>query len=666
MNESTRASIALDSRRSFSSSQRARLFEAAAGRCQACAAVLDTGWHADHVVPWSSGGRTEVSNGQALCPPCNLTKGTKNMQDRVELRGPQQQLLDAVLDNINQGKRVTVGLLPPGTGKTLAWQAIATHGLRQGLWDKSATFVPRTNLSRQAELDWSGQAELDVEGWKEQFADPKPTLFQMKINTKPLVPPGGFGYVSSYQALTTNPDIHHSWAREHEGRFLMVLDEAQFLAMETTASGRYVQQMSNYAAHIIILTGTPYRSDGKPLTLCADRYYVGEDGKRYLQADVHWTYKEAVNNRYLVPFQWHLVGGTVDLREFGQQRATTYDTSKLEEHLGTILSDEKVWPVYADAVIERVKYLRQNDLPNAQGLITCVHQGHARHVHRYLVRRYPEMRTVLALSDMGDKQSLRSLTSMKEGSADILVCVNQAYIGFDCKPISVIGCLSSTRWSGWLEQTAGRGLRIQSGYEQERQHLYWIAPDDPQMAAWCEQMIEESEEGLRERREREAAEREASQPSMTEVEAANINKEIVFGSSSTPPIDGAEAARIRELKSRHNIIGSEHDIKALLDAYVGTSTSTLTMEPEPPRPRWHGTVDDKRRQCNSDCTTIFASAFRRRYPNINGDRKNLFFSLCFSELNKRQGLTSIEAIYEDEDFDERIQHAEVIADRVRL
>ena len=33
--------------------------------------------HADHKIPWSKGGRTEISNCQMLCTTDNLKKGNK-------------------------------------------------------------------------------------------------------------------------------------------------------------------------------------------------------------------------------------------------------------------------------------------------------------------------------------------------------------------------------------------------------------------------------------------------------------------------------------------------------------------------------------------------------------------------------------------------------------
>lgn len=54
---------------------RALLWYAADGRCQRCGVELGDDWHADHIVPWSLTGRTNVHEMQALCRACNLAKG---------------------------------------------------------------------------------------------------------------------------------------------------------------------------------------------------------------------------------------------------------------------------------------------------------------------------------------------------------------------------------------------------------------------------------------------------------------------------------------------------------------------------------------------------------------------------------------------------------------
>jgi hypothetical protein len=68
--------IKLDPRRAFSAMQKAEIFLRCNGHCIGCGVELemDGGWHADHFMPWSWGGLTEVRNGQALCIPCNQRK----------------------------------------------------------------------------------------------------------------------------------------------------------------------------------------------------------------------------------------------------------------------------------------------------------------------------------------------------------------------------------------------------------------------------------------------------------------------------------------------------------------------------------------------------------------------------------------------------------------
>jgi 5-methylcytosine-specific restriction endonuclease McrA len=67
-----------DPRRRFTSRQRAALYLAAEGVCPNCGADLDLDFHGDHRLAWSRGGATDVTNGDALCPGCNLSKGASS------------------------------------------------------------------------------------------------------------------------------------------------------------------------------------------------------------------------------------------------------------------------------------------------------------------------------------------------------------------------------------------------------------------------------------------------------------------------------------------------------------------------------------------------------------------------------------------------------------
>jgi len=64
-------------KRFFSKRQRRILAWISGGSCCLCGVQLRPDFHADHVLPFSKGGKTITRNGQALCPGCNLKKGAQ-------------------------------------------------------------------------------------------------------------------------------------------------------------------------------------------------------------------------------------------------------------------------------------------------------------------------------------------------------------------------------------------------------------------------------------------------------------------------------------------------------------------------------------------------------------------------------------------------------------
>lgn len=69
-----------DSQRLFTHEQRLAIFRRDNGKCRVmlkCSGVKCEwdDWQADHIVPWSQGGKSTVENGQVACPACNAAKG---------------------------------------------------------------------------------------------------------------------------------------------------------------------------------------------------------------------------------------------------------------------------------------------------------------------------------------------------------------------------------------------------------------------------------------------------------------------------------------------------------------------------------------------------------------------------------------------------------------
>lgn len=64
-----------DPKRNFDEAQRQVIFRRDKGICKVCGRQCEwNDWEADHIIPWSKGGKTEIENGQVLCPSCNSKK----------------------------------------------------------------------------------------------------------------------------------------------------------------------------------------------------------------------------------------------------------------------------------------------------------------------------------------------------------------------------------------------------------------------------------------------------------------------------------------------------------------------------------------------------------------------------------------------------------------
>ena len=64
--------------RQFSPEDRLTMYAKQGNRCAICQKICDIkDMHADHIIPWSKGGRTSLDNGQMLCTTCNLKKSNK-------------------------------------------------------------------------------------------------------------------------------------------------------------------------------------------------------------------------------------------------------------------------------------------------------------------------------------------------------------------------------------------------------------------------------------------------------------------------------------------------------------------------------------------------------------------------------------------------------------
>lgn len=280
-------------RRCFSALQRRILAWVAGGRCRRCGASLTTGFHADHVVPFARGGRTLTRNGQAVCAACNLEKGATVLR----LRPWQQEALQKALKWLTEDRADRHFLInaAPGAGKTLASCAIAEALLERDEIDRVIVIAPRAEVVNQ---------------WAEDFRRVTGRYMTKVTGRDGDIAGLGTDVCATWAAVQGLSDALQAVCRA--ARTLVVCDEHHHAAVEA-AWGSGADSAFADARFVLVLTGTPIRSDGAESVWLA---YDDAGAIDHPDAGTYTlTYGEAVDLGYCRPVTFHRHEGrfTVDL-----------------------------------------------------------------------------------------------------------------------------------------------------------------------------------------------------------------------------------------------------------------------------------------------------------------------------------------------------------------
>lgn len=437
-----------------------------------------------------------------------------------KLRKEQQVAVEKAVQFFNEGQKSITLILCPGYGKTLASQIICNELARLGHIDGAVSYVPRLTLSRQYELDWrrdkeefrAGEFDIQFPWIQGRFTDFLVGDFLEVENEYPLISPrikSQFGAVTTYSSLCTNPQIHFDQFKR--GRYALILDEAHQLGQETeggqgTQSAKLIEQLVEYAAFVIIMTGTEVRTDRKKILPKYITYEerVNEKGMRkiYLVPDVLARYTDGVRDGYLRKFWYNLVD--VSYNKVYSHRTERVNIAYEDGSIKKAVKHPEVWQALVDKGVERLRRGKSLIDPRLCELITAVDQAHARKIHRYIQEKYPRLRSLIAVSDDGAKAK-NNLEDFKQGGYDILVTVKMAYVGYSYKWLMYWVCASHYRAFLDLEQTAGRIIRTlpTSVIPLKKQLAEVIAPGDIRMKNFLFYMKECSDRGINEKNEKE-------------------------------------------------------------------------------------------------------------------------------------------------------------------
>lgn len=478
-------------RRFATPKQRRALWRAANGKCANCGCDLPSNFHCDHIVPWSASGTTNVHQMQALCPTCNTRKGN------LMLRTHQQEALEYANDaRCGVSVKRILASVTPGGGKSALPVIFGDRMLSRGIARKICWVVPRDSLRRQAE-----HAFLDT-----RFRRILGHNREVRAAGNDVNPTHGLdGYVTTYQAISSDPDLHAQEFACHP--YVLILDEVHHVA-EGSEWHRSLQRLVDRAALVIYLSGTLSRSDGQKIAFVD--YEMHPNGRQVPVVEnrenlwvIRYSRKQALEEQAVLPIYFERVDGRARWLDQNdeEQSVSTLSGAGSQTHgaLYTALRQE-----YAYHLLEEmIQHWREFAKVKTRSKFLVVAPNIA--LAKAYLKRCRDLglyHVDIATSEDSDdaKINIDRLKGIKKPELQGLVTVAMAYEGLDCPPITHIACLTHIRAHEWIEQMLARATRVDraSGDYHEQQACVW-APDDDLFSEAIAKICEEQASVIRER-----------------------------------------------------------------------------------------------------------------------------------------------------------------------
>lgn len=292
----------------------------------------------------------------------------------------------------------------------------------------------------------------------------------------------GNGYVLTYQQLAKGGDALRIEVRRSKG--LVIFDEIHHVA-ENKSWGADVRFIFNDAKRRLLLTGTAFRHDNERIAFVRYKNHTG-------QADFTYGYAEALKDGYVRPVFFpsyetktkFRYGERVLTHSFEDALTEELDAKRLNATLSA--SGKYLRQLIADAHA-RLLDLRAKGHADAGGLITCMHQNHARAIAA-LVKKVTGKEPVLAISDEGE--SAARIEAFKTSDDHWLVAVKMVSEGVDIPRLRVGVMASNVRTFLFFVQFVGRFTRVIQNIDGDQSAFVYL-PADPTLKKHAQALQEE-------------------------------------------------------------------------------------------------------------------------------------------------------------------------------
>jgi superfamily II DNA or RNA helicase len=361
----------------------------------------------------------------------------------MTLREHQRETVE-VCREILEGKPIREIILSvtPGGGKSFV-PVILAENLIPAIAEKICWVVPRNSLKYQ------GEAE---------FCDPR---WQTEKRVRAAengddLSRGLAGYITTYQAVGTNPECHAAEFAKHS--YILFLDEFHHVA-QGSEWHKALEPLVKSAALVVLASGTLSRGDGDRIAFLG--YSNGEPflGELTTRRVITYSRSAAIADGAILPVKFELVDGESEWAELdGHKNTSKLSGEESAKALLTALRTEFADQLL-DAAVKEYTEISYN-YREAKLLVVAPNIEIAKTYFDYLARRGHPAR--IATSE-DTPQARSNIEDFKRGVYHILVTVAMAYEGLNVPEVSVICCLSHIRSVPWLEQCFARANRLAFG-----------------------------------------------------------------------------------------------------------------------------------------------------------------------------------------------------------
>lgn len=388
---------------------------------------------------------------------------------RVRLRVWQK----AALEKFEAHERPDfLAVATPGAGKTTFALVAALRSMSTNPKQRLVVVAPTAHLKTQ----WaSAAAQLGL------HIDPDWSQSAGKL------PPDMHGIVTTYQQVATSAAALKTAST---GAFV-ILDEIHH-AGDERAWGDSVRKGFDGAAKRLSLSGTPFRSDTRPIPFL--RYSLEE-----AVADYEYGYAEALRDGGVVrPAYFPRINGFMEwVAPDGSVNAASFDDplerTRSAQRLRTALSPDGEWmPDVLRQAHEQLEVLRQRN-PRAGGLVIAIDQEHARAIAN-MMRVRLRVAPVVVLSD--DPEASSKIAAFAHSSDPWIVAVRMVSEGVDIARLQIGVFATTTTTELFFRQAVGRLVRWTST-PRGRQKAFMFIPDDPRLRTYAHQIADSRRHSLR-------------------------------------------------------------------------------------------------------------------------------------------------------------------------